>query len=135
MSARRSIENFGRALARFEEFAARDLTDVAVQTAVVKAFELTFETAWKAVRGVVLEAGEEVALPRPSLAKGVEIGLISPEDGELWNGMARDRNLAAHVYLPDVAEEILPRLVGTYLPVARRLRDRLPAPDEEDTVV
>lgn len=121
MSARRSAENFGRALARFEDFAGRDLSDPALATAVVKAFEYTFETAWKAVRGVVIEAGGDVALPRPSLAKGVEIGLIRREDADVWNGMAKDRNLAAHVYLPDVAEELVPRLVAQYLPAAKRL--------------
>ena len=130
MSARRSVENFVRAVARFEEFSARDLADVAIQTAVVKAFEFTFETAWKAIRGLAIEAGENVALPRPSLAKGVEMGLISREDEDLWNGMARDRNLAAHVYLPDVAAELVPRLVGKYLPAALRLRDQLTIRDQ-----
>lgn len=92
----RAEENFRRALLRLEEFLALPQDQAVVETAVAKAFEM-------ALRLGILPAGDEAA----------------------WLDMPKTRNLAAHVYLPDVCRQVVRRVRQRFLPAFQRLREGL----------
>jgi len=48
-SADRSLDNFGRALAALEEAVALPVAEDRDVGGIIKAFELSYETAWKAL--------------------------------------------------------------------------------------
>lgn len=123
----RAEENFRRALARLEEFLALPQDQAVVQTAVAKAFELSYETAWKLAKRLASEQGQEVESPRAALEAALRLGVLPSEDEDAWLDMPKTRNLAAHVYLPDVSRQVVSRVRQRFLPAFRRFRDGLDA--------
>ncbi len=123
----RSEENFRRALARLEEFLAPPQDQAVVETAVAKAFEPTYETAWKLAKRLASEAGHEVDSARSSLEMALRLQILPLEDEDAWLDMPKTRNLAAHVYLPDVSRQVVRRVRQRFLAAFQRFRARLDA--------
>ena len=98
-----------------------------VETAVAKAFELSFETAWKLAKRLAAEQGQEVDSPRAALEMALRLGILPSEDEDAWLEMPKTRNLAAHVYLPDVSRQVVRRVRQRFLPAFRRFRESLDA--------
>jgi len=65
--------------------------------AIIKRFEVCFEYAWKHLKRIVSEAGQEVYSPRDTLKEATKLKLI--QNLELWLDFLEDRNLSVHDYL------------------------------------
>lgn len=99
-----ALDNFGRALARFEEVLVLDETAI-VRDALIKRFEFTFETAWKAcyrwlrARGVDVDEEAFSVLPR-----AFQNRLVT--DDTAWSDIRKARNKSSHTYQESTAIEV-----------------------------
>lgn len=123
--AGRALSNLDRALGELESYAALPIAHPRDKAGLIQAFEFTFELFWKMFQKLAPEAGLEAASPREALAAGVKLHLIHTSESGDWSQMLRDRNLTSHTNDARVADEILGRLLGSYLPCFRAARARL----------
>ncbi len=102
------IEPLKKASARFVDFYSRSSVDDDLTiTAVIMAFEHSYELSWMTLRKVLIACGHNEA--REMTAKGVfreaaVRGLI--DDPELWFKFIEKRNLTVHTYKEEVAIEV-----------------------------
>jgi nucleotidyltransferase substrate binding protein (TIGR01987 family) len=115
MSGSRTAKNFGKALAKLQEFAAMPIANDRDRAGIVQAFEFTFEQCWKTFQQAAARQGITVGSPRQSLQAAVQLGLIAAADEETWLDMMRDRNVTSHLYHEAWASEIAERIVSRYL--------------------
>lgn len=77
--------------------------DEFVRDSIIKRFELTFETARKAMRQWLVEQGEVTpqSTKKEVMEAAFRVGLLG--DGELWNRIVALRNDSSHEYDADRA--------------------------------
>lgn len=99
-----------QALATLDELA--DLpADKIVRNAAIQRFEYTFEAAWKAAQAVLLDRfGVELASPKPVVRASLENGLLTVEEARIALAMVDHRNLTAHTYNEELANEIFTQI-------------------------
>jgi len=113
------FENFRKSLSNLERACTQESYNELELQGLVKAFELSYELAWKTLQDLFKERGYENILgPKPVIRQAFSDGLIA--DGELWSALHEARNLASHVYdqeraallSDDVKRRFLPALQG-----------------------
>lgn len=102
------IEQFARAIERFSE-ALKKEKDEFVRDSAIQRFEFTFELAWKAIKSHLEDSGIVPCLsPKACFREAHKRGLIDYDT--LWLDMVKLRNLTAHTYIEQVAEQVYGRL-------------------------
>lgn len=90
-----------------------------IQMALVKAFEMTFELAWKTMKDYLRYNGIDVKLPREVIKQAFANDIIVY--GQLWIEMLENRNVMAHVYDEARAHETVNQICQQYLPALEQL--------------
>lgn len=100
------FSNFEKAYSRFIEFTKEDTEhDVVSRTALVHAFEFTFELSWKAMKDLLeWKDGIEASGPSAVLQEAYEQKYFN--DTGLWATALEMRNNASHAYREDIAVEL-----------------------------
>ena len=113
-----------QALATLDELADQPPGNI-VRDATIQRFEYTFEATWKAVQAVLLDRfGVELASPKPVVRASLENGLLTEEDARIGLAMVDHRNLTAHTYNEELANEIFAQIPG-YRLLLRKWLERL----------
>lgn len=86
-----------------------DKNDI-TRDAAIKRFELCFDLSWKAIKNYAKKEGLECYSPRGCLKAAYQLKLIDYED--TWLAVVEDRNLTAHLYDAERADEVYQRLPG-----------------------
>lgn len=94
-----------------------------IQMALVKAFEMTFELAWKTMKDYLRYNGIDVKLPREVIKQAFANDIII--DGQLWIDMLENRNVMAHVYDEARAQTTVELICRLYLPALIQLHQFL----------
>ena len=105
----KKFENFSNCLnvlknADFEKINEEDI----YRTGIIGQFNMTFELAWKALQVVLRLHGVEAAetgSPRDILQIAYKFHFIN--DPTVWLTMLKKRNIIAHVYSEDEADELI----------------------------
>ena len=124
-----ALTHFEGALARLDEVLAMDESDI-VRDALIKRFEFTFETAWKAcyrwlrARGVEVDEEAFAVLPRAFRNRLVT-------DEAVWSDIRRARNKTSHTYHEAVAIEVAALTRAVAAPAFTALLATLKARAEE----
>lgn len=114
--ARQRIETARRAVQSLEALAGLEDGEV-LRDASIQRFEYSFEALWKAAQAVLLEHfGVELASPKPIIRACFENGLLSEDEVRIGLAMVDHRNLTAHTYNENLANEIYGQI-----PAYRRL--------------
>lgn len=109
-----SYNTFRKAYLKLQEFIDKDDKSEISQAAIIHAYEYTFELWWKIMQkyleyvGTVQDYG-----PSATIKNAFQYNLI--EDGQMWMDMLRDRNLTAHTYKEDVANDIYGRIISVHI--------------------
>lgn len=109
-----SYQAFRRAYLKLKEFIEKDDETEVSQAAIIHAYEYTFELWWKTVQryleyvGTVQDYG-----PNATIKNAFQYGVI--EDGQTWMDMLKDRNMTAHTYKEDVANDIYQRIITKHI--------------------
>ena len=91
------LANFLDSLQRLKEVMQRDINeDSIVLDAAIQRFEFTFENAWKSIRMVIKDYGEDANSPREAIRKAYKMGYI--EDEAVFLELLLARNLTSHTY-------------------------------------
>lgn len=111
------FQNYRKALASLNKIETQAMSEVE-EMALVKAFEYTFELAWKTLQDYLTLLGYDIHGPRPVLREAISIGLIAPDN---WLQMLEDRNYASHAYDDQEMKLIRGRISEIYRPLLNEL--------------
>ncbi len=121
------FNNFSKALLQLEKFIGKKELNELEEQGLIKAFEYTYELAWKTLQDLFRDKGyENITGPKPVIDQGFQDGYL--EDGKGWIGMHKSRNLASHTYQEETAREIVAGIRKSYFQLLKQLKSRL---DEE----
>ncbi|MEK7793187.1 MAG: HI0074 family nucleotidyltransferase substrate-binding subunit [Candidatus Hydrogenedentota bacterium] len=121
MDASEFTRNFESALERLDEFAGLPIVNERDRAGIVKAFEFTFEQAWKSIQKFAQAQGLDCRFPKESIQRGMEMGIVSLESEQSWLQMLKDRNVTSHVYRQDIVHEVSDRIVAAHAAELRRV--------------
>lgn len=99
-----ALGDFESALARLHEAVGLHETEI-VRDAVIKRFEFTFETGWKAMQRWLAARGVQVDAEAFAVLKRAFANSLVEDEG-LWNDMRKYRNLTSHTYREKLAVEV-----------------------------
>ncbi len=110
------FSNYQKALSRLEEFVEKGELSNLEEQGLVKAFEYTFELAWKTLKDFLEFQGlSDIYGSRSAIREAFRLGLL--EDGDGWMDMVKSRNTTSHTCNEEVAEEICRAVVDVYYPL------------------
>ncbi len=105
--------NFRKALNQFKRFLEKEELNEMEKQGLIKAFEYTYELAWKTMQDLLGEKGyKNVIGPKPVIEQSFADGFIT--DGKAWMRMHNSRNLTSHTYDELTAEEIIKGIRAEY---------------------
>lgn len=117
------FSNYKKALGQFNKFIAREELNELEEQGLIKAFEYTYELAWKTLRDFLRDKGYvDIAGPKPVIEQAFQDGYI---DGYAWARMGKSRNLTSHTYNEQTADEIVEAIRKEYANLFNALLDRL----------
>lgn len=118
------FSNFNKAFNQLERFIAeKELNEMEVQ-GLIKAFEYTYELAWKTLQDLLKEKGyDNIIGPKPVIEQSFQDGYII--SGKDWMRMHNSRNLTIHTYDEKTAQEIVEAIHVSYFGLFKELRTRL----------
>lgn len=97
------VQNFQKAHRQLSKALAQP-KDEFVRDSAIQRFEFTFELFWKVLRQYAAREGIEVNSPRASIREAFRLKIIGPSPQYL--AMLESRNLSAHTYEEELAEEL-----------------------------
>lgn len=125
------LDNYDKALARLrtavrilQEHGGTDSEiDDLMKEGLVQRFEYTQELAWKLMKDYEEYQGyTDVQGSRDAIRKALQMGLV--EDA-VWMDTISSRNLTSHCYDEDEFNEVLGRIIQSYLPVFEKFSTRM----------
>lgn len=116
------FQNFEKSLSYLQEAMEIKKPDIFQKAGTIQFFEMTFELAWNLVKDYLEDQGfQDVKSPRSALKKAFETGLIV--DGHKWMELLLNRNLTAHTYDEETADEVIKLIQTEYKPLLKQLYD------------
>lgn len=111
------FENYQKAkenLTAAQEFVKKNgITNIAIM-ALVQAFEIAFELAWKTQKDYLEYNGIKVTTPRETIKESFQNNII--QDGQIWIDMMESRNKTSHTYNVDFANQLANDILEKYIP-------------------
>ena len=87
--------------------------------ALIQAFEMSFELAWKTMKDYLENDGILTDSPRTTIKEAFSSRLI--EDGQLWINMMEVRNKTSHTYKEEYANVVANEILDIYIPLLNKL--------------
>ena len=110
------FSNFKRALSQLAKFIKEDELNELEQIGLIKAFEFTHELAWNVMKDYVEYQGNtSITGSRDAMREAFQRNLIT--DGDQWMDMIKSRNMSAHTYNQETADEIGKQVIEVYFPL------------------
>jgi nucleotidyltransferase substrate binding protein (TIGR01987 family) len=118
------FSNYKKALSQLEKFIVKgDLSELEEQ-GLIKAFEYTYELAWNTLKDYLQYQGiTNITGSRDVIREAFKADLITK--GEEWMQMLQSRNLTAHSYNEDIADEIVASVLNSYFDEFKALESQL----------
>ncbi len=114
------FQNFEKSIHYLEISMQIKNPDIIQQAGMIHFFEMTFELAWNTIKDYLQAQGfNNIKSPRSALKKAFEIDLI--EDGNSWLELLTNRNLTAHTYDEEKANEVINLIRQEYFPLLKIL--------------
>lgn len=80
--------------------------------ALVQAYEVCYELAWKVLKDYLFLNGISAQLPKEVIKEAFSANVI--KDGQVWIDMLQDRNSTSHEYNMDKVNLIIERIATVY---------------------
>ena len=87
--------------------------------ALIQAFEIVFELAWKTMKDYLEFEGINTDTPRQTIKTAFLRNIIP--DGQLWINMMEARNKTSHTYNETYARSLTEEITGKFLPALNDL--------------
>lgn len=116
--------NYKKALSLLKEFEDKGKLSKLEELGLIKAFEYTYELAWKTFKDFYEYQGESnIQGSRDAIRLAFKQGLI--EDGDTWMSMIQSRIQTAHTYNEGTAKEVAKAITDSYFLLFQKLRVKL----------
>jgi nucleotidyltransferase substrate binding protein (TIGR01987 family) len=115
--------NFHKAVTQLTEFVEQSKLNKFEVQGLIQCFEYTFELAWKTAKDYLETQGFDVKSPRQTIQTAFQIELM--QNGHVWMDALQKRNLMAHTYDENVANEAEGLIREKYYPMLKALHDEL----------
>jgi nucleotidyltransferase substrate binding protein (TIGR01987 family) len=121
------FSNYRKALGRLTDAITlseeRPLSDLE-QQGLIQAFEFTFDLAWKTLQDFLRQKYPDLnGGPNVVITQALADGYIKGEDA--WKELKKSRDLTAHTYEEDTADEIAENIIEEYHDLFIQLETRL----------
>lgn len=100
---RQRFSNYSKAVQQLNEFLEQPSLNKFERQGLIQCFEYTFELAWKTMKDFLEEEGFTVKSPRMAIQTAFQMGII--HEGHIWIDALEKRNLMAHTYNEQIADE------------------------------
>ena len=116
--------NFNKAFDQLSRFVSKQHLNEMEEQGLIKAFEYTYELAWKTLQDLLKEKGYlHIVGPKPVITQSFQDGYIA--DGKAWLVMHTARNLTSHSYDEETAREIIREIQLRFFKLFQQLKSRL----------
>ncbi len=116
--------NFKRAFSQFEKFLKKEELNELENQGLIKAFEYTFELAWKTLQDLLKERGyKDIHGPKLVIQQCFQDSYL--KNGKGWMKMLEGRNQTSHTYDEDTANEIIDEIRNSYFKLLGDLKSVL----------
>jgi len=116
--------NYQKALVQLTKFIKKGELNELEEQGIIKAFEYTYELAWKVIKDYYEEQGEvSIQGSRDALRLAFQRGLIS--DGDNWMQMIKSRIASVHTYNLEVAQQINQDIHDIYFQLFIELKEKM----------
>jgi nucleotidyltransferase substrate binding protein (TIGR01987 family) len=114
------FQNFEKSLLLLQGALNIDSPDIYQRAGMIQFFETSFELSWKLMKDYLEAEGfADVKSPRSVVKKAFQTELV--ENGHIWMELLQDRNLTAHTYDEEKANQIEKQIRDKYFPVMQAL--------------
>ncbi len=121
---RQRFYNYQKALIQLSKFIEKGELNELEKQGIIKAFEYTYELAWKVMKDYYEDQGEvDIQGSRDAIRLAFQRGLI--EAGEDWMKMIKSRIASVHTYNLEIAEQINQDIHEIYFQLFVNLKERL----------
>jgi len=116
--------NYQKALAQLTKFIEKGELSELEEQGIIKAFEYTYELAWKVIQDYYEEQGEvSIQGSRDALRLAFQRGLITDSDN--WMNMIKSRIASVHTYNLEVARQINQDIHDIYFQLFIELKEKM----------
>jgi nucleotidyltransferase substrate binding protein (TIGR01987 family) len=116
--------NYQKALSQLTKFIKKGELSELEEQGIIKAFEYTYELAWKVIKDYYEEQGEvSIQGSRDALRLAFQRGLIT--DGDNWMNMIKSRIASVHTYNLEVAQQINQDIHDIYFQLFIELKEKM----------
>lgn len=118
------FQNYQKALNQLRKFIDKGELNELEQQGLIKAFEYTYELAWKVMKDYYEDQGEiGIQGSRDAIRLAFQRGLI--EAGDEWMMMIKSRVASVHTYNQDIAEQIGQDIQMVYFSLFVKFEERI----------
>ena len=120
------FENFKKAnenLNQVTECIKNNGIDKIYTMALIQAFEMAFELAWKTIKDYLEYNGTKTDTPRNAIKEAFSANLIV--EGQKWIDMMEARNKTSHTYKEEFANQIVQEILNIYTQILSDLEKKL----------
>ena len=118
------FDNYQKALMQLTKFIEKGELSELEEQGIIKAFEYTYELAWKVIKDYYEEQGEvSIQGSRDALRLAFQRGLIA--DGDNWMKMIKSRIASVHTYNLEVAQQINQDIHDIYFQLFIELKEKM----------
>ena len=117
------FENFEKAFSFFKRACKKKNYSPLEASGLVKAFEFTFELAWKTLKDYLEMTGIDAKFPRDVIKQSYNTQLI--EDGHRWMLMLEKRNELSHTYDQKEADKAVAIIKSKYFSAVEQVYKKL----------
>ena len=126
------FSHYKKALANLGKFLNKRKLNELEEQGLIKAFELTYELAWKTIQDILHSKGYgEISGPKPVIMQGFQDGYIS--DGPGWAQLHQSYSLKYDMYDEAIVQETANLIREKYWQLFINLQIRLERMDESST--
>jgi nucleotidyltransferase substrate binding protein (TIGR01987 family) len=118
------LDNYQKAVRQLTKFIEKGELNELEEQGMIKAFEYTYELAWKMIKDYYEEQGEvNIQGSRDALRLAFQRGII--KDGDNWMKMIKSRIATVHTYNEQVARQIIQDIRNLYFQLFVELQTKM----------
>lgn len=125
MSAKDNLKNFSHALKQLNLFLSDPILTNRDKAGLIKGYEFTYETSWKALQSLAKDQGVQVIGAKDAFQFAILNGFIRAENEPIWVEMIKDSNYTVHAYIEEVADKVVSNIQKKYQKVFIELESNL----------
>jgi nucleotidyltransferase substrate binding protein (TIGR01987 family) len=119
------VSRLSQAVDSLRVFCSDPITEERDIAGILMAFSYSYELAWRCFQDAAVAEGWEPTGPRNAIRNAFRLGLILPDEAEMWKELQDDRNNVAHTYRKFWSEQLVPVIREHYLPLFEKSLVRL----------